>query len=311
METHQIRPQNLQSLKPKFMNTRFLRLVIKPVNPFLSTLKPFCTTNSSTPLPLKKTILSRNRVKVREKVADVAQLKQNWLDSLTFPLPNETETTNLGGDDLARNNVGSNWVIGVDPDVSGALALLKIDESGCSAQVFDSPHLKVMVGKGIRKRLDVKSIVQLIRSFDAPIGTTAYVEQSTPFPQDGKQGWWSGGFGYGLWIGMLVASGFSVVPVPSMTWKSDLELAGGRCTKDDSRRIASTLFPSLSPLLERKKDHGRCLLKYIAISWIPPTSLRCSFSCLLCQNDKMLLVKEASFYITSIPPCSYYYHFTC
>jgi hypothetical protein len=45
------------------------------------------------------------------------------------------------------------------------------------------------------------------------------------------KGWWSGGFGYGLWIGMLVASGFSVVPVPSMTWKSDLELAGGRCTK--------------------------------------------------------------------------------
>lgn len=40
----------------------------------------------------------------------------------------------------------------------------------CSFQVFDSPHLKVMVGKRIRKRLDVKSIVQLIRSFDAPIG---------------------------------------------------------------------------------------------------------------------------------------------
>lgn len=39
--------------------------------------------------------------------------------------------------------MGSNWVIGVDPDVSGALALLKIDESGCSAQVipffFDVP----------------------------------------------------------------------------------------------------------------------------------------------------------------------------
>lgn len=63
---------------------------------------------------------------------------------------------------------------------------------------------------------------------------------------------------------MLVASGFSVVPVPSMTWKSDLELAGGRCTKDDSRRIASTLFPSLSPLLERKKDHGRAEALLIA-----------------------------------------------
>ena len=63
-------------------------------------------------------------------------LKQNWLDSLTFPLPDGTETTNFGGDDLTRNNAGSNWVIGIDPDVSGALALLKIDEFGCSAQVI-------------------------------------------------------------------------------------------------------------------------------------------------------------------------------
>ena len=37
-------------------------------------------------------------------------------------------------------------------------------------QVFDSPHLPVLVGKRVRKRLDVKSIVQLLRSFDAPIG---------------------------------------------------------------------------------------------------------------------------------------------
>ncbi|KAJ6692180.1 HOLLIDAY JUNCTION RESOLVASE MOC1 CHLOROPLASTIC-RELATED [Salix purpurea] len=264
METLHIRSHALQSPKSKFMNPLFSKVVTKPLNPFLSTLKPFCTANSSTPLPLKKTTLTRNRVKVREKVADAAQLKQDWLDSLTFPLPDETETTSFGGDDLTRNNVGSDWVMGIDPDVSGALALLKIDESGCSAQVFDSPHLKVMVGKGIRKRLDVKSIVQLIRSLDAPIGTTAYVEQSTPFPQDGKQGWWSGGFGYGLWIGVLVASGFSVVPVPSMKWKNDLELTGGRCTKDDSRRIASTLFPSLSPLLERKKDHGRAEALLIA-----------------------------------------------
>jgi hypothetical protein len=108
--------------------------------------------------------------------------------------------------------------------------------------------------------------------------------------------------------------GFSCLFLPALVFyvKSDsFFYVNAGFWQDDSRRIASTLFPSLSPLLERKKDHGRCLLKYIAISWIPPTSLRCSFSCLLCQNDKMLLVKEASFYITSIPPCSYYCHFTC
>lgn len=45
------------------------------------------------------------------------------------------------------------------------------------------------------------------------------------------KGWWSGGFGYGLWIGILVASGFSVVPIPSLTWKNWYGLSGGTSTK--------------------------------------------------------------------------------
>ena len=45
------------------------------------------------------------------------------------------------------------------------------------------------------------------------------------------KGWWSGGFGYGLWIGILVALGFSVVPVPSFSWKKKFELSGSTFTK--------------------------------------------------------------------------------
>ncbi|TQE06225.1 hypothetical protein C1H46_008165 [Malus baccata] len=189
------------------------------------------------------------------KVSDAAQLKHNWLASLSCPFPHAPETL-----DSTRTNSDSSWVIGVDPDVSGALALLKADDddpASSSARVYDSPHLKVLVGKRVRRRLDAKSIVQLLGSFDAPPGTVAYVEQSTPFPQDGKQGWWSGGFGYGLWIGILVAMGFSVVPVSSVSWKSKFEISGSMYTKDDSRRVASALFPSLKSMLERKKDHGR------------------------------------------------------
>lgn len=124
--------------------------------------------------------------------------------------------------------------------------------------------MKVLVGKSVRRRLDAKSIVQLLSSFGAPLGTTAYLEQSTPYPQDGKQGWWSGGFGYGLWIGILVGLGFSVVPVPSLLWKNKFELTGSMSTKDDSRRVASALFPSLSSELRRKKDHGRAEALLIA-----------------------------------------------
>ncbi|CAH9100092.1 unnamed protein product [Cuscuta epithymum] len=175
------------------------------------------------------------------------ELRENWLDALSCPFP--------------HGKPSIDWVIGVDPDVSGALAILKPDHS---PQVFDSPHLKVTVGKGVRRRLDARSIVHLLQSFEVPIGTTAYIEQSTPFPQDGKQGWWGGGFGYGLWIGILVALGFSVVPVPSALWKRTFKLAGGDTTKDDSRDMASRLFPCMSSQLKRKKDHGRAEALLIA-----------------------------------------------
>lgn len=240
-----------------------LKLKLKRPNPFwfssYSQLRAFCTSPLS---PSKPISASGNGVRVRAKVSD-AQLKDNWLASLSCPFPQTRENFD-GTADSTRTNSGSSWVIGVDPDLSGALALLKGDESGCSAQVYDSPHLKVLVGKRVRRRLDAKSIVQLLGSFNAPLGTVAYIEQSNPYPQDGKQGWWSGGFGYGLWIGILVALGFSVVPVSSISWKNKFELTGGMSTKDDSRRVASALFPSLSSVLKRKKDHGRAEALLIA-----------------------------------------------
>ncbi|KAK3032371.1 hypothetical protein RJ639_037089 [Escallonia herrerae] len=228
-------------------------------------LRHFCTTSSShqsqEPIALlaqscKKSGGVRESGRARAKASD-AQLKETWLDSLTYPLPVKPVTFSSGTEEPPPCNSGSKWVIGVDPDACGALALLKTDEdSCCSAQIFDSPHVKVPIGGRIRRRLDAKSIIQLLQTFDAPIGTPAYVEQSRPFPKDGKQGWWSGGFNYGLWVGVLVASGFSVVPLPSLLWKNEYKLAGNGSSKDDSREVASSLFPSMASFLKRKKDHG-------------------------------------------------------
>ncbi|KAK9124821.1 hypothetical protein Scep_013667 [Stephania cephalantha] len=201
----------------------------------------------------------RRRSNSSKVVVSDSELKQNWLSSLSCPLPLMTRQ-------LEEHNTTSELVIGIDPDVSGALALLKTthhhnssssSSSSFSAQVFDTPHLQVLVGKRVRKRLDAKSMVQLLRTLDAPPGTSAFIEQSIPFPQDGKQGWWCGGFGYGLWIGILVASGFTVVPVPSSIWKSHFDLCGSRSLKDESRNAACSLFPSMASQLTRKKDHGR------------------------------------------------------
>ncbi|XP_035541416.1 Holliday junction resolvase MOC1, chloroplastic-like isoform X2 [Juglans regia] len=188
-----------------------------------------------------KNTLSSNGVAGRAVKFSDAQLKENWLDSLTCPFPDIPNPFNG-----SWTHPASDWVLGIDPDIHGALALLKSVESGSSAQVFDSPHLQVLVGKRVRRRLDAKSIVQLLRSLDAPSGTTAYIEQSIPFPQDGKQ--------------CLLCYGKNNLHHP----EGGLQRWWILTQQDDSRRLASTLFPSLSPLLKRKKDHGRAEALLIA-----------------------------------------------
>ncbi|WZY82580.1 hypothetical protein YC2023_028964 [Brassica napus] len=225
--------------------------LLSKLRPLLSHSPPFFTA----PFRRRRS-LAFSALPTKTKAVDAALMKEKWLESLTLPSPEEEHVV----------TPESSYVVGVDPDLSGALALLKINHvlGSSEAQVFDTPHLPVLVGKRVRKRLDAKSIVELIRSLDIPSGSTAYIEQSIPFPKDGKQGWYSGGFGFGFWIGTLVTSGFSVVPVPSTVWKRHFQLAGGNCTKDDSRRVASELFPLLSSQLQRKKDHGRAEALLIA-----------------------------------------------
>ncbi|KAI7755649.1 hypothetical protein M8C21_013793 [Ambrosia artemisiifolia] len=201
---------------------------------FSTTCSPkllFCTTSK---------IKALNRVSAAAAAADADELKEQWLNSLNCPPPivkQKDPNNNDDEEEVGLNNVESQsqsesqWVIGIDPDVSGALALLKPYHLPSSAQVYDSPNVKVLIGNRVRRRMDTKAMVDLLRSLSIPTGTTAYIEQSLPYPGDGKQGWWSGGFNYGLWIGVLVASGVSVVPVPSMRWKQEFKLSGNGKTK--------------------------------------------------------------------------------
>lgn len=74
------------------------------------------------------------------------ELKEKWLTSLTCPtsttLLKNSENPILQNHENCGNRADeadfvSQWVIGVDPDVSGALAVLKTDDFGSSsAQVY-------------------------------------------------------------------------------------------------------------------------------------------------------------------------------
>jgi len=45
------------------------------------------------------------------------------------------------------------------------------------------------------------------------------------------QGWYGCGFGYGMWVGILMALGFKVVPVRAQAWKSAMGISGRQYTK--------------------------------------------------------------------------------
>ncbi|KAK3233329.1 hypothetical protein CYMTET_56364, partial [Cymbomonas tetramitiformis] len=101
--------------------------------------------------------------------------------------------------------------LGVDPDLGGALAVLQIlaeETSPTFVAVVDVPVEIVKVGKFNRRRHHVPSIVAMIRDLDLPYGCTVFLEQARPFPSDGKQGWFSTGYGAGVWEGVLNGMGF-------------------------------------------------------------------------------------------------------
>lgn len=67
-----------------------------------------------------------------------ALLKEEWLDSLSFPFSEKVGQDLHAPDGEVESDSGAEWVIGIDPDVSGAVALLKPDGAGYSSQASNS-----------------------------------------------------------------------------------------------------------------------------------------------------------------------------
>eukprot|EP00898_Chlorokybus_atmophyticus_P002719 jgi/Chlat1/3448/Chrsp23S03768 len=167
-------------------------------------------------------------------------------------------------EDVAQAAGNATSIIGVDPDCKGALAYLRLTD-GRVTVVSDVPTAKVAVGKTMRNRHDPVATHKLMSSLTLPKGSVAFIEKSTPYALDGKQGWYVQGFGYGVWLGVLAAHGVRIVPVHPRTWKGAFGLTGEpRELKDMSRALAIALFPELQHMLARKMDHGRAEAMLIA-----------------------------------------------
>ncbi|XXG86387.1 hypothetical protein AAC387_Pa11g1290 [Persea americana] len=71
-------------------------------------------------------------VSVWVRVSD-SQLKENWLDSQSYPITKKWSHPRFHGEEADNVATSEYHVIGIDPDISGVLAVLNADGLGSSA----------------------------------------------------------------------------------------------------------------------------------------------------------------------------------
>lgn len=140
--------------------------------------------------------------------------------------------------------------IGIDPGLTGALALLEDDNS-----ISDLLDMPVMPLTGKRNQVNSAHLSQIIKIWISgeKVTPTAYLEQVSARPGQGVSSMFGFGVSYGIVQGVLAAVGVPVVLVTPQQWKKRAGLIGKE--KDMARTIAQRLYPLAE--LSRKKDIGR------------------------------------------------------
>ena len=149
-------------------------------------------------------------------------------------------------------------ILGVDPGVSGGLAVVEITD-GAAPVLVECVDIPV-VGTNAKERVDVATIRNFIEQHK-PI--RALIERAQAMPKQGA----SSGFKYGRAVGAIEATiALCSVPVEIVeptAWKRFWKLPGK--DKESGRQKALQLFPTAHAALARKKDHGRAEASLIAL----------------------------------------------
>ena len=164
-------------------------------------------------------------------------------------LYNVTQAGSLGEESLESNC--EEIVLGIDPDRSGAIAILKstrVDDDGrgsggylsVQAQVIDVPVYRVAIGKTSkgRERIDAAQLALLIKDLNLPKDrTVAFLEGGGVEYHFSSYSAFVQGLGVGIWEGVLSHAEIPWHKINSKTWKTLFELVG---TKEKGEEEASS-----------------------------------------------------------------------
>ncbi len=158
-------------------------------------------------------------------------------------------------------------IIGIDPGIGGAVAVLDLRNGQKIARVFSVPTQNI-VKKGKKKKdYDAAAMAKILAEYR---GTRCLVVQEAThaMPKQGTASMYSFGRGAGLWEGIVAALEMKqefVLPVVwKKEWASTLLSIEKRLAKDKARELAKSLYSELEPEFARKKDDGKAEALLIA-----------------------------------------------
>tara|TARA_B100001248_G_scaffold245994_1_gene216258 strand:+ start:4527 stop:5012 length:486 start_codon:yes stop_codon:yes gene_type:complete len=139
-------------------------------------------------------------------------------------------------------------IIGIDPGLSGAIAILK--ERKVLA-IFDMPVMSE--GKKNKRQLNSAQLVNIIKESAAnDEDISVVVEQVNAMPGQGVTSMFNFGQTFGAIKGVCAALDLPIFFVRPSKWKKHFELINS--SKDASRTKVIEMYPSLANQLTKKKD---------------------------------------------------------
>jgi crossover junction endodeoxyribonuclease RuvC len=146
-------------------------------------------------------------------------------------------------------------IIGIDPGISGAIAVM--DGNGLF-HVADMPTLEVMSGKTKKRHISAAGLRDILLDYKH---AHVFVERVSAMPGQGVTSMFNFGRSAGIIEGVVVALGMPYTYVSPAVWTKAVGRAAG---KDASRARAMELFPNESYMFQRVKDDGRADAALIA-----------------------------------------------
>lgn len=159
----------------------------------------------------------------------------------------------MGGREIG----GCMIIVGIDPGLDGAIAVLIGDE----LTIHDVPTLAAGTGgKRVVDHAAFAFIVDVIHKIGAP---RLVAIENVAAVKTGMSGAFAYGKGVGILIGTFAAHFAPLRFIQPTAWKRGMRIAAG-AGKDASRQRASEIFPRYADLWRRVKDDGRAEAALIA-----------------------------------------------